>query len=254
MEVPGFGGMFLDADKPDILNVYLLDPADADQKAVEDAINKVFPGAIPPGGIRVIEGQYSIIQLKAWYDDMRPALTKSGLAGNGLVGTDLEEDKNRLEIAVKNEQYKSEAEVVVKDAEIPLEAVRITVRKPFRMLELQSQSYTLRSQIRPVAGGLQIQADDNDICTLGFNAIQSGVNGVVVNSHCTRIFAAVDSTAFYQPTVSSTDVNRIGEETVDGDLFDCPSSWAGYPCRWADASFIRFDSGASGDMQGLSVF
>ena len=47
---------------------------------------------------------------------MRPALTKSGLAGNGLVGTDLEEDKNRLEIAVKNEQYKSEAEVVVKDA------------------------------------------------------------------------------------------------------------------------------------------
>ena len=42
--------MFLDADKPDILNVYLLDTADADQKAVEDAINKVFPGAIPREG------------------------------------------------------------------------------------------------------------------------------------------------------------------------------------------------------------
>lgn len=242
-EVPGFGGMFLNPDNTDVLNVYLLDTENAEQEAaVEAAIKDVFPDAIPPGGIQVVQGQYNIIQLNAWYFDMRLALAKSGLVGKGLVGTDLEEDKNRLEIAVEGEEFRPKAEAAVEKAEIPREAVRITVRGPFRMLSTQ----TLLSKIRPVAGGLQIQADDDDICTLGFNAIRAGVNGVVVNSHCTRIFAHVDSTVFYQPTVS--DSNRIGKETVDGGIFDCSAPWVGYRCRWSDAAFIKFDSGASGDM------
>ena len=84
------------------------------------------------------------------------ALAQSGLVKNGLVGTDLEEDTNRLEIAVKGEEFRAKAEAAVEKAGIPLEVVRITVREPFRTLQAQ----TLHSRIRPLAGGLQIEADD----------------------------------------------------------------------------------------------
>ncbi len=56
----------------------------------------------------------------------------------------------------------------------------------------------------------------------------------------------MDSTLFYQPTENSS--NRIGEETVNGDIHDCTTwPWAGYECRRADVAFVDFDSGVSGN-------
>ncbi|MCE2501130.1 MAG: hypothetical protein J4G13_09740 [Dehalococcoidia bacterium] len=138
--VPGFGGLFFYPDQPDVLNVYLLDPEDAEQKAaVEDAINEVFPGAIPSGGIEVIEGKYSVVQLKAWYDDLRYALARSGLVGNGMILTDLHEGINGLEVVVEDERARAKVASIVEDAGIPPEVVRVTIGEPIREFSLRTR-------------------------------------------------------------------------------------------------------------------
>ena len=63
-KVPGFGGMRLSPIDPAVLNVFLLNPEDEEQiDAVRDAISESFPGAIPPGGIQAVQGQYRILDL-----------------------------------------------------------------------------------------------------------------------------------------------------------------------------------------------
>lgn len=74
--VPGFGGMYFDPGA-DTLNVFMLDTHDSDQAAaVEQAIRDVFPNAIRSGGIRLVQGAYSIVQLKSWYDELRERISK----------------------------------------------------------------------------------------------------------------------------------------------------------------------------------
>ena len=132
--VPGFGGMYLDPTNQSVLNVFLLDTADAAAAAeVQEAIAAKFPDAITPGGIAVVQGQYTINQLKSWYDDdLLPALGQSEMVRNGLTLTDLEEDKNRLEVGVKSPDLIPQVEKLVAGTGIPAGVVRITVRGPFR--------------------------------------------------------------------------------------------------------------------------
>jgi hypothetical protein len=156
--VPGFGGMYIDPANPGVLNVFMLNVDDEEQLAkVERAIDAEFPDAIPLGGIVVVQGQYSIGQLKVWYDDVRAALARSRLAGNGLVGTDLEEDKNRLEVAVDSEELIPQIEELAAEAGVPSGVVRVTVRSRFRFLSAEPDAQTVRSRIRPVIGGVQTQ-------------------------------------------------------------------------------------------------
>jgi hypothetical protein len=142
--VPGFGGMYIDPARPDVLNVFMLDVYDEDQLAeVERAIGAEFPDTIPSEGIAAVQGDYSIGELKAWYDDVRAAIAESGLVGDGLVGTDLEEDKNRLEVAVDREELIPQVEELVADAEIPSGVVRITVRSRMRFISSEPDAQTV---------------------------------------------------------------------------------------------------------------
>ncbi len=246
--VPGFGGMYIDPDRPEMLNVFMLDIHDEDQlQAVEEEIREKFPDAIP-GGIYPVEGEYGITQLKVWYDDIRMAIGSSELVDGGLVGTDLEEDKNRLEIAVEHSDLIAMVEELALEAGIPPGVVRVTVREPFRSFDgIDLGAQTIRDKIRPVIGGVQTEGDTKGLCTQGFNVIRSGIGGVAVNSHCTDSFASKESTVFYQPEKNAE--NRIGQETVDGVIFDCPDyPWKGKKCRLADVAFIKFDQGIKSDM------
>ena len=216
--VPGFGGMYINTDNPNVLNVFLLDPDDEEQLAeVERAISEEFPNAIPLGGIVAAQGDYDIAQLKVWYDDVIAALVQSELRGN-LVATDLGEHNNQLEIRVDDEDVIPQVEDLVEGVGVPLGVVNVTIGKRFRFRSgPELSNHTVRDRFRPNIGGIQTRGHNQGICTQAFNAIRSGVHGVIVNSHCTASFASMDSTVFYQPSQNSN--NRIGNETVDGSTF-----------------------------------
>ena len=252
----------MDPTDQNVLNVFLLDTTDPQKVSnVQEAITAKFPDAVPPGGVVVVQGQYTITQLKSWYDDdLLPALGESEAVRNGWTLTDLEEDKNRLEVGVESADLIPQVKALVAQAGIPADVVRVTVRGPFRSFNSTSAGesvtqqaegiglyhQTIRDRFRPLFGGLQSEGDENGLCTYGFNAIRSGVRGFVVPSHCTDDYAEMESTEFYQPTERNS--NRVGVETVDGSTYDCANPWEEDPCRKADAAFIRFDSGITGDM------
>ncbi len=122
-KVPGFGGMFFDPEDNNILYVYLLDPAE--KEAAEEAMAEVFgPKLIPPGGIQVLQGQYSMAQLIEWYELMRDAVWSVP----GVAGTDLHEGKNRIVIGMYPRRgAREEMEAALATLGIPSKAVIIEV-------------------------------------------------------------------------------------------------------------------------------
>jgi hypothetical protein len=192
----GYGGQYIDPANPNILNVFMLDTSDEGQlAAAKTVIREEFPDAIPPGGVNVVRGDYSIVQLKAWYDALAVALVRSRMISDGLTFIDLGEHNNRLIIAVNDEELIPKVKELAVKAGVPSEAVEVIVRGPYRFLS--GSSITIRDKTRPNIGGVQTQGKGEGYCTQGFNAIRSGEEGVVVNAHCTGSFTAMGSTVFY---------------------------------------------------------
>ena len=233
--VPAFGGMFIGPGQA--LQVYLLDPAQ--RAAAEEAIFAVFGRErLPQGGIQVLQGQYSFLQLKAWHDRQRVVT----LAIPGVVRTSIAESKNRLQIGVSDLGAISQVERELENLVIPREAVNIIQAKPIEFHQ------TLQDTQRPLEGGLQISrpisATQIGVCTLGFLAVRQGQSGFVTNSHCTSVQGGVENTIFHQAVPSGV-TNRVGVETVDPQYTSTPGCPSGRKCRLSDTAFIRRDSGTS---------
>lgn len=232
--VPAFGGMFLDGN---VLKVYLTGPAQ--MAAAEPAIVAVFGRErIPAGGIQILQGEFSFVQLRGWHNRLGPLFDIQG-----VVFTDLDERINRLKVAVTDDALFGIVEQ---------EALRLGIpRHAFVMVKTEPIVFaaSLLDRMRPIEGGIQI-AFSGYLCTLGFNAIRAsdGVQGFVVNSHCTNTQGGVESTNHYQPTVASE--NLIGTEIADPTYTTakCPPGLTGYVCRYSDSAFSQRDSGVSADL------
>lgn len=121
-QVPGFGGMFIDQDGR--LAIFLLDPADV--AVAEEAIAAVFGRErIPAGGVVAVQGQYSLLQLKEWYDRLGSLFSIPGVAL-----TDLDEGRNRLTVGVQGSEARPVVEQELQRLGIPSEAVRIEETGP----------------------------------------------------------------------------------------------------------------------------
>ena len=252
-DVPGFGGLFY--DESGRLNVYLLQDEDegagklsleARRDEVQAALTaRLGPDVLARGSlgrnrsagsqglqseVQVLAGQYDILELAQWRMKMTSVLSVPG-----VVLTDLAEGKNRLRIGLEPGASASQVESELSKLGIPREAVLIEEVAPVKFAK------SLRDRFRPVVGGVQISFG-NFICTLGFNAVRSGVRGFVTNSHCTNVQGGNETTVFYQFGGSST--NRIGIEQHDPQYFipNCP---AGRRCRWSDTAFAKYDSGVT---------
>ena len=237
----GFGGMFYEPGGT-VLNVYMLETTPAQKDIVRDAIGAEFPLALTESSaINVIQGTYSVTQLLAWYYDLQMALNTAGLFGNGgLAFTDMDDKLNRLTIKITDARFQGAVEAAAQAAGVPLEAVNIIIGRPPQQLK------KITDKFRPLVGGIHIENPDEEDCTLGFNAKRFAVEGMVTASHCTSDFGGdADRTNFYQHEYSSS--NRIGKETRDGKVVDCPSPWEGKKCRWSDAAFIQYNPGFDGD-------
>lgn len=224
--VPEFGGVFRDIDGT--LTVYLKNPAQKDR--VRAAIEASF-GAEMLGkkDLKVLQGRYGFAELSLYRQMVQPAF---GL--KGVSWTDVDEANNRVTVAVETRSDVARLELDLQRFGVPSDAIHVQVGGRVQM------SYTLRSSLRPVAGGLQI-AFSNYVCTMGFVATRAGVRGFVTNSHCTGQMGGVTSTVYYQ----AARPYRIGVETADPLWRSGGSCPAGRQCRYSDSAFVRLDSSAS---------
>jgi hypothetical protein len=194
--VPAFGGMFL-ADGEQVLQVYLLDPSPDNVTAVTDAITEVFGPIIPQGGVEALPGQYGFVQLREWYR----AMVGRVLSTAGVTATDINEAVNRLVIGIETPEIESQVAQALTELDIPSDAVVIVVTGPIEPL-----SHTLRDVQSPRQGGYQIVRLLNNTAgfgiattTLGFNALRSGIPGIVTNSHNSQVFWNLDTNAGFPP-------------------------------------------------------
>jgi hypothetical protein len=124
---PGFGGMFIDSDGR--LAVYLLDTAQL--PAARSAIEAVFGSSrVPAAGLRALQGQYTVSQLKAWTERAGTVLKIRGVT---LV--DLDEAKNRVAIGVEDGSRTRAVEQTLSSLRVPREAVVIEVTGQIRPLD-----------------------------------------------------------------------------------------------------------------------
>jgi len=228
-QVPGFGGLFYDENGQ--LTMYVTGAEPGVQQMTEARISAVlgtdnqFAAA---GPVRVVTGQYDFLQLKGWHERM----SKDVLGVAGVVLVDVDERSNRLRVGVEKPEQQAAVKDQIAKLGIPEAAINVEVTEP-----ISFASHTLRSRVRPLQGGLQINFG-NFVCTLGFLAVRSGVQGMVTNSHCTNIQGGVENTIYHQASASGT-TNRIALEIRDPAYFTGSGCPAGRRCRYSDTSFAR---------------
>jgi hypothetical protein len=240
--VPGFGGYFLDGNgKP---AVYLLDSG---QRPAAEAALAAFLASrdFTAADLRVLQGHYEYSRLDAWYRDARPRIF--GVAG--IISGDVDEGSNRLRVGVANAAAVAAVRGGLAAVGIPAGAAVVETRAPIRTVA------TLRDQVRPLQGGLQINFfvtppglhPGSFLCTLGFNAVRFGVSSFITNSHCTNVEGGEETpTDYYQSTRAGGPASFIGTEVDDPHWtsqlnLDCPPPLA---CRYSDAARVQYAPGS----------
>jgi hypothetical protein len=230
--VPGFGGMFIDEQRKDTLDVFVvsseLDLVGRDSGRVaqlDGAINAVPELASARAAqprIKLLPAQYSFLQLKEWHDRVSGPL----LALPGVVLTALDQERNRLLVGINDWSAAADVTATLERFAVPREAVNVEqmeLREEMPAEEAAppdpspSDPATLQSKIRPLVGGIQIASKEGS-CTLGFIAERDNVAGFVTNSHCTQVPGGVEGTVFYQPTAGEA-ANKVAVESVDPCYF-----------------------------------
>jgi len=242
-KLPGFGGSYF--DKKGTLNVYIKGLSqDKTPKYILKAklvktLANVFKEDIFKNSkkskktrVNLIEGKYDVLELQQW----RSLIHTSG--NKYLVGTDFDENRNKVGLGILNIKNKDEVLVATEKLGVPKEAIFIFEAQP------SQPELTLDQKNRPVSGGVKVAIARNNNyfgnCTAGFNVTINGKRGVMTNSHCTEKPGVVENHGIYQPT----DGNHIGKESMD------PIWWltgglcqpADYKCRLSDSAFFEYDS------------
>jgi len=228
--VPGFGGLFL--DESGAPTVYLTDPGQrlSAQRALAGIARQ---HGFEASALQVRRGEFTWRQLEGWFG---PG-SKGALAERGVVYADLDEASNRVTIGVENAEAGGRARAVLRRLGVPDRAVLIRESRPIEPVA------TLRDRVRPVGGGLQINFGDF-ACTLGFNAIRSGVASYITNSHCTNVQGGSEGTKHYQQDRFHANT-QIGTEVADPVYFTGGACPATRRCRFSDSSRGKYLTGVS---------
>jgi hypothetical protein len=247
--VPGFGGYYLASGLP---TVNLTEPSQ--RPAAEQALATFLSSrGFSASDLRVNQVQYSYQTLDAWYRQAWPV----ALAVSGAVFSDLDERANRLRFGAANLTAVLNIRSALAPLGIPTNAVSVQVASPIEQLA------SLRDEIRPVKGGLQINFLDmggvrtlSYLCTLGFNAIAGGANSFITNSHCTHVQGGVETpTDYYQPLMDPDGDRIVNPELYIGTEVDDPHYWTGlgcaipgFFCRYSDSSRAEYAPGVSSQL------
>jgi hypothetical protein len=225
--VRGFGGFYLDRGLP---VVYLKDAVERGN--AERALAPFLRAqGLAVSQLRVLPAKYEWGQLERWY-----TRASAGVLGvQGSVFVDADEASNRVLIGVERGAAPNIRSVVGRLG-IPAEAVVIRETEPVRF------AATLRDEVRPIVGGLQINFP-GFLCTLGFNALRGTQNSFITNSHCTTTQGGTEGTPYWQPleTVQPTQIaTEVDDPVYQRNIPGCPK---GKTCRRSDASRAAYASG-----------
>ena len=120
--VPGFGGAFRDPDQ-NIVYIYLEDASLKEE--AERGLTEEFGSDFLAGReVQVLKGDYSMDHLDAWYRTLSGAISQVP----GIVYTDLDEGKNRIEIVMYPRRGgREEMEAAIATVDVPRGAIVIDV-------------------------------------------------------------------------------------------------------------------------------
>jgi len=147
----------------------------------------------------------------------------------GVVFTDADESTGRLVVGVLDRDVEPAVRGWLTALGVSPQSVDVIETPPI------VQVATLRDQVRPVQGGLQIRFSQY-LCSLSFIANRNGALGYVTASHCSDTQGAVDGTLYYQP-LNQTPDEFIGTEIADAPFFKFGACPRGRKCRYSDANF-----------------
>jgi len=123
-QAQGFGGMFVDSDGR--LAVYVLNTTRL--AATRAAIESVFgSNHIPAAGIRAIQGQYSISQLKTWTERASRLLSVPG-----VTIVDMDERRNRVVVGIDGDDRRRTVSRELSSLKVPPNAVLLEVVAPIK--------------------------------------------------------------------------------------------------------------------------
>jgi hypothetical protein len=235
--VPGFGGFYLDQQGTPV--VYL---KSASQRATAERALAPFlqRQGLAAAQLQVRPARYDWAQLEDWHSRVSPEV----LSVPGAVFVDADEASNRVTIGLERGAV-ARARGVVARLGIPEEAVNFQETQPIRMVA------TLRSKIRPVVGGLQINFP-GFLCSIGFNALRNGQRSFITASHCTNRQGGVESTPYYQPTQTSAPAKIATEVSDPGYSQNKPGCPPGFRCRFSDASRAAYTAATTSALGRLA--
>ena len=250
--VPGFGGMFRDAEGA--THVYMLDPTTRGA-AVDKALGELARPSDETAGAPAIlhRADFTFERLVAWKRALGPVLSIPG-----VLSLDADEAHNRVTIGVARDLATADRErleLALDAGEVPRGAVRLEEGEPFAALPLVVDkravpSAGIQDKVRPVPGGVQVAFGCTTttcfICTNGFTAQLGKTLGFVINSHCTGERGTVDFMRYSQSLPSG---GSVATEIADPPLFACD---VGRRCRFSDAAFVKFDKKSFGSLAHIA--
>jgi hypothetical protein len=242
-QVPGFGGMYY--DRSGRLNIYVTRAQGGAAARSADVTGRLrtFGGAavqrrLRSAAVTIREAKYDFAQLQSWKARLSRVFTVKG-----VVYTDIDEEANRIGLALTPAASQAAVERIINSANVPLGAVS------FRRMPAIRQLKTLQERFRPVPGGAQIvfpaEGGQLFVCTVGFNALlpeQLRNTYFVTASHCSDTQGGNQGTPYYQPFPgSSPGTNRIAFEFKDPQ-YGNPGGlcYVDFRCRLSDALLAKY--------------
>jgi len=231
-QVPGFGGLFLDASGTPTVYLTRGSARANAERALEAYLNTLGLGV---AALRVQEAQYGWQQLERW----KAAATTAAFESEGAVFVDNDETANRVRIGVADLNSMGQVQAAVARSGLPDDAVIVERAEPILLVA------TLQDVVdRPVRAGVQINFP-GFLCSVGFNATSAGQKSFVTASHCTSKQGGVESTPYWQPlqSVSPTQIaTEVADPVYQRNIAGCPP---GRLCRYSDASRAAYANGAN---------
>jgi hypothetical protein len=245
-DVPGFGGLARAADGSAVL--YLTDPSRADAAKQAVAARARLLRGIDLSRVQVRPARFDYVRLTDWRARLREELDVPG-----LVFLDIDESTNQLRVGVQKGTSHDAVAAAITRLDVPADAVTVEDAEPVRFTR------TLRDQIRPTVGGIQIAFTSPElpagsffICSIGFNAQQatSSDTYLVTASHCTGMQGGVQHTQIYQPTPLPQ--NLVALEHLDPDYF-VDGCYPHRRCRFSDAALARYLPGINASVGSIAA-
>ena len=233
-QVPGFGGIYLDANGTPTVHL----TRGSDRGNAERALAGYLAAqGMAPAAVQVLEARYGWQQLERWQEAATAAAFEAAATA---VFVDNDETVNRIRIGVEDLNGMGQVRAAIARSGLPDDAVIIERAEPIVLVA------SLQNAVdRPVRAGVQINFP-GFVCSVGFNATSGGQNSMITASHCTNTQGGVENTPYYQP-LQSSQPTQVAREVADPQYTrNGPGCPKGRRCRRSDAARAVYMNGVSG--------